>query len=157
MECSTDFLAQRGHRKLRTTYLNKELARVVVTVRMPLSVVFLQQALLSRMRALLKTFALLFSLRDSWERVEMTQYRRRPSDSGSWKASGLRRIAGGGRVETVRRKAQTDALANGKWWMNETLHGTTATLCTCLGAVLYCSSTVLCRAVWLCNGCTVLW
>jgi hypothetical protein len=74
MECSTDFSAQRGHRKLRTTYL-KELARVDVTVRMLLSVVFLQQAPLNKMRTIfLKTYALLISLHDSWEIIEMTQY-----------------------------------------------------------------------------------
>jgi hypothetical protein len=82
---------------------------------MLLSVVFLQQAPLSKMRAIfLKTYALLFSLHDSWESAKMTQYRRRPNVSCGWKVSGLRWIPGGGQLETIRRKAQTDALANGK-------------------------------------------
>jgi hypothetical protein len=81
---------------------------------MLLSVVFLQQAPLNKMRAIfLKTYALLISLHDSWEIVEMTQYSRRPSVSCGWKVSGLRWIPGT-QVETVRRKTQSAALANGK-------------------------------------------
>lgn len=139
---STDFTAQWWNRNLPTTYLYTELARVV-TVRMLLSVVFFQQAPLCKMRAVfLKhthrlSAVMIHGKASRWRNTAEGRLSLAVGWCPDCGGSQRRRTAWGRTVKVVRRMSRTDSLSNGKWWLNQPLHITTATLCAYLDTVLW--------------------